>query len=125
MKDNRPIIVYDGVCNLCNSSCNFILKRDKQKQFRLVALQSDEAKELIENYAITENTDSVILIHKNTYFIESDAVIEISRLLPFPWNWGVAFRIIPKNWRDSVYRQIAKHRYRWFGKQQTVCHIKE
>lgn len=122
MNDNKQIILFDGICNLCNSSVNFILKRDKKKQFRFVALQSEEGKELIAKYKIPQETDSVILIKKNEIFIESDSAIEISQLLPFPWNWAVAFKIIPKNWRDKTYRWVAKNRYRWFGKRSS-CRI--
>lgn len=77
----------------------------------------------MEQFQIASDTDSVILIHKNEIFIESDAAIETSKLLPFPWNWTVAFKIIPKNWRDKIYRWVAKNRYRWFGKKEIVCHF--
>lgn len=119
MKKN-PIILFDGICNLCNGTVRFILKKDRKKQFRFVALQSDEGKNLINEYSISSETDSVILIQNNNYFTESEAAIEISKLLPHPWKWAVIFKIIPKNWRDKIYRWVAKNRYRWFGKQD-IC----
>lgn len=119
----KSIILFDGICNLCNSSINFILKRDKKKQFNFVALQSEKGKELMEQFQIASETDSVILIHKNEIFIESDAAIEISKLLPFPWNWAVAFKMIPEKCRDTIYRWVARNRYKWFGKREVVCHF--
>lgn len=123
MENTKPIILFDGVCNLCNASVNFILKRDKRQQFQFVALQSEEGIELIEKHQIPKETDSVVLIKNQNVFTESDAGIEISRLLPSPWNWAVVFKIIPKKWRDSIYRWVAKNRYRWFGKQSVSCHF--
>jgi predicted DCC family thiol-disulfide oxidoreductase YuxK len=122
MTVEKPIILFDGICNLCNTAVNFILKRDKKKHFRFVALQSEESELLIENYNISKDTDSLILIQQNKVFIESDAAIEISKLLPFPWNWSPAIKIIPKKIRDKIYRWIAKNRYKWFGKRDS-CRV--
>jgi len=122
MNDNNPIILFDGICNLCNGSVNFILKRDKKKQFRFVSLQSDEGKELIKRYKIPQETDSVILIRKNKIFVESDAALKISGLLPTPWKWLTIFKIIPTKWRNKIYNWVAKNRYKWFGKRD-VCNF--
>ncbi len=122
MNDNNPIILFDGICNLCNSSVNFILKRDKKKQFHFVSLQSDEGKELIKRYKIPQETDSVILIRKNEIFIESDAALKIIGLLPTPWKWLTIFKIIPIKWRNKIYNWVAKNRYKWFGKRD-VCNF--
>ncbi len=123
-KVEKSIILFDGVCNLCNGLVRFILKRDKKKQFNFVALQSEKGKEFIESYKVPQETDSVILIDKNKVYMESDAAIKISKLLPAPWSWCVVFKIIPKNWRDKMYCWLAKNRYRWFGKRETVCYFK-
>ena len=122
MQQKKHIILFDGICNLCNGTINFILKRDKKDQFHFVTLQSDLGDELIEQYKIAPETDSVILIIKNRVYTESDAALEIARKLPTPWNWFSAFKIIPKKIRDGVYKWIAKNRYRWFGKRNT-CRI--
>ncbi len=119
MQPKKYIILFDGICNLCNGTVNFILKRDKKYQFRFVTLQSDLGNELIEQYKIAPETDSVILIIQNRVYTESDAAIEIARKLPAPWNWLSVFKIIPKKIRDGVYKWIAKNRYRWFGKRDT------
>jgi predicted DCC family thiol-disulfide oxidoreductase YuxK len=123
MNKEEAIILFDGICNLCNNSVSFILKRDKKQQFRFVALQSEEGKEFIEKHAIPKETDSIIFIQNNKVFIESTAAIEISKRLPFPWKWAVVFGIIPKKWRDLIYRWIAKNRYRWFGKKERICNV--
>jgi predicted DCC family thiol-disulfide oxidoreductase YuxK len=122
MEKQNPVILFDGVCNLCNGTVDFLLKRDRRKQFRYAALQSETGKALIQKFQIPEQTDSVILIKLNKVYFESDAVIEISNLLTFPWRLGIIFQIIPKIIRDKIYRWIAKKRYQWFGKRKT-CRI--
>ncbi|WP_340110780.1 thiol-disulfide oxidoreductase DCC family protein [Maribellus mangrovi] len=122
MEQKKPVILFDGICNLCNASINFILKRDKDKLFRYVSLQSDEGKLLVEHHQIPKETDSVILIKNEKVFIESDAAIEIGQLLPWPLKWSPVLRIIPKKIRNGIYRWIARNRYRWFGKRET-CRI--
>ena len=122
VQPEKHIVLFDGICNLCNGAVNFILKRDKKKQFRFVALQSDEGKNLISKFKIAPETDSVILILYNQVYTESDAAIEISKLLPAPCNWFSAFKVTPKKLRNRIYKWIAKNRYRWFGKRET-CRI--
>ena len=80
----QHIVLFDGICNLCNGAVNFILKRDKKKQFQFVALQSEKGEELFAKYGIALETDSIILIIKNKVYTESVAAIEIVRLLPAP-----------------------------------------
>lgn len=118
----KPILLFDGICKLCNTSVNFILKRDKQKQFVFVALQSERGEELVRQFNISKETDSVILIVENQVFLESEAAIEIARMLPAPWKWLTFFKIIPLKFRNMVYQWIARNRYRWFGKRN-VCRI--
>ncbi len=122
MQTKKHIILFDGICNLCNGAVNFILKRDKKKQFRFVALQSEKGIGLISKFEIAPETDSIILIVNNHVYTESDAAIEIAKLLPALWNWLSVFKIIPKKVRDGIYKWIAKNRYRWFGKRKT-CRI--
>lgn len=118
----KPIVLFDGMCNLCNGAVDFILKRDRKKQFQYVALQSEEGKKLVDKYHIPSEIDSVILLKDKQVFTESDAAIEIGKMLPVPWKWAGIFRIIPLKIRNSVYRWIARHRYRWFGKR-TSCRV--
>jgi len=122
VRHEKNIILFDGICNLCNRSIDFILKRDKKNQFYYVSLQSDEGKKIVIWYKIPRKTDSVILIKKGEVFTESDAAIEVGRLLSFPWNCVVILKVIPRVCRDWVYQWIARNRYRWFGKQEN-CRI--
>ena len=122
MNNKDYIILFDGICNLCNFGVDFVIKRDKEKLFRFVSLQSNEGKKLVTNYKIAKKTDSVILIRNNDAFVESDAAIEIGKMLPAPWKWASAFRFIPRKIRDMIYRWVARNRYRWFGKRKT-CRV--
>jgi predicted DCC family thiol-disulfide oxidoreductase YuxK len=101
---------------------DFLLKRDRKKQFRFASIQSEAAQLLIRKFQIPAETDSVILIKSNQVYFESDAALKIAGMLHFPWKTGVIFRIIPKKIRDNIYRWIAKNRYRWFGKRD-ICRI--
>ena len=123
MTFKKPIILFDGVCNLCNNSVRFVLKRDTKRQFSYVPLQSEEGKSLLNKYRIPEETDSIVLIKDEKYYIESDAVLEICEHLPLPWHLARTFKILPLNWRDTIYRWVAKNRYRWFGRREEVTRI--
>ncbi len=122
MKKEKPILLFDGVCNLCNGAVNFVMKRDDKKQFYFLALQSEKGKELVAINNISLETDSVILILENQVYLESEAVIQIVGLLHFPWNLFSVFQIIPVKIRNSIYSWIAKNRYRWFGKRNS-CRV--
>ena len=119
---NNPLILFDGVCNLCNGTVDFLIKYDRKKQFRFIALQSDIGIKATKKFNIPSYTDSVILVNRNQAFTESEAVLEIARLLPFPWNTAIVFVIIPKKLRNKIYRWVAKNRYQWFGKKDN-CRI--
>lgn len=122
MEAEQPIILFDGFCNLCNGTVNFLLKRDKQKQFSFVPLQSEEGKICIQKYQIPSDTDSVLLIKSNHVYFESDAAVEIAGMLGFPWKLARFIKFIPKKTRDKIYRWVAKNRYRWFGKRES-CRV--
>ncbi len=125
MTGGKALILYDGICNLCSGSVGFILKKDKKKQFRFVALQSEEGLKLIQRFQIPKAVDSVILIKKDHVFIESDAAIEICKLLPSPYKWFTIFKSVPEKWRDKIYSWVAKNRYSWFGKKNQCCYFEE
>ena len=120
-KSEQPaIVLFDGVCNLCNASVNFILDRDKQGVFRFAALQSDVGKKLIASCTDDSFPDSVVLFENHQIYTESTAILRICRRLGFPWQLLYFLIFIPAFLRDPVYRWIARHRYRWFGKRD-VC----
>ena len=124
MTAQNPIILFDGVCNLCNGTVDFLLKHGRKRQFRFAPIQSEAAQLLFRKFQIPAETDSVIVIKSNQVYFESDAAIEIAGMLSFPWKMAVIFRFIPKKMRDIIYRWIAKNRYRWFGKRD-ICRISD
>lgn len=122
MQTKQPVILFDGVCNLCNGTVDFLMKRDRKKQFRFASLQSETGEFLRLQYRIPADSDSVILIKSETVFFKSDAAFEIAGMLPYPWKIAAFLKVIPKKIRNRIYDWIAKNRYRWFGKRDT-CRI--
>ncbi len=118
----NPLILFDGICNLCNSAVDFIINKDKKHLFRFIPLQTDAGNLISQKFPIPENTDSVILIKEKKVFTESEAVLEIAALLPYPWRMAAVIKILPSFLRNPIYRWIARNRYNWFGKKNT-CRI--
>lgn len=117
--ENQPIVLFDGVCNFCDASVNFIISRDRAGVFRFAPLQSDAGRELIEKYSIPADVDSVILIDNDRTFIHSDAALRIAQKLGGVWKLLSLFRIVPRPIRDWGYKLFAKNRYRLFGKKDS------
>lgn len=114
------IVLFDGVCNLCNQSVDFIVQRDGKNVFKFASLQSDFAKKLLKHFPIdAEKLDSVLLLKHGKLYQKSSAALQIARQLSGGWKLMYGFIIIPKFLRDFVYTIIAKNRYRWFGKKET------
>ncbi|UMB54479.1 DUF393 domain-containing protein [Lutibacter sp. A64] len=117
--EKNSIILFDGVCNLCNASVNFIIKHDKKEHFKFASLQSDAAKELLLQYNSKKiNMDSIILIENNNFYEKSTAALKISKKLNNGFSLLYLFIIIHPFIRDWVYNYIAKNRYKWFGKKE-------
>lgn len=121
IKGGKKIILFDGVCNLCNSSINFIIKRDKKDIFRYASLQSEIGKKLIlEKNIDTSSLDSILLIDPNiAYYYKSTAALHIAKQLSGLYPLLSIFLILPKFFRDWIYNIIAKNRYKWFGKRES------
>lgn len=120
---SHPVILFDGVCNLCNASVNFVIDRDPDAVFRFGALQSVEGKKLLRDAGVNDTwLDSIVLIDHGHLYTASDAALRIASRMPFPWPAMRIFRIVPRKIRDAVYNWIARNRYRWFGKQD-ACRI--
>ena len=114
------VILFDGVCNLCNVFVKFIIKRDKKKRFGFAALQSDYAKTIEKKYGLNlTDLNTVILIKDSKVYTKSSAVLHIARGLGLPYSLAICFFIIPAFIRNYVYGFVAKNRYRWFGKLNT------
>ncbi len=121
--DSLPIILFDGICNLCNQSIQAVIKRDSKKMFIFASLQSEAGAKLLSQYgAMDSNIDSVVLVHAGEIYIKSDAVLEIIRILGGPYTLILGFQIIPRFIRDFIYDWIARNRYGWFGKRE-ACMI--
>ncbi|WP_100611439.1 thiol-disulfide oxidoreductase DCC family protein [Confluentibacter lentus] len=117
---NKKLILFDGVCNLCNSSVQFIIKHDKKNIFLFAALQSDVGKEIVKDFHIdTNKTDSILFYtpEKGINY-KSTAALKIARHLEFPINLTSIFIIIPAFIRNWVYDYIARNRYKWYGKKE-------
>jgi len=121
VKEEKKIILFDGVCNLCNDVVNFIIKRDRKDVFRYASLQSEIGKQLISERNInTSKIDSILLIDPNTtYYHKSTAALRIAKQLSGIYPLLSVFIIFPTFLRDWVYDFIAKNRYKWFGKKET------
>ncbi len=112
------IILFDGECNFCDRSVQFIVKRDHNKWFKFASIQSESGQNLIKKYGIPNNMESVILIEGNKYYTKSTAALRISKKLDGLWKMFYIFNIVPKPIRDSVYNFIAKRRH-LLGKKDT------
>ncbi|HYE55611.1 MAG TPA: thiol-disulfide oxidoreductase DCC family protein [Chitinophagaceae bacterium] len=115
--ESTPVIFFDGVCNLCNRSVQFVIKHDKQAKFRFASLQSNAGQELLKQYHLPQTDfNSFILYDNGKIYTRSAAALLVAKELN-GWKWLAAFRIVPRFIRDAVYNVIARNRYRWFGKK--------
>ena len=121
---NKKIVLFDGVCNLCNRSILFIIKRDYNDTFRFAPIQSVTGQKLIKEFQFDPTKiDSIVLyIPEKGLFSRSGAVLRISKDLKFPYNLYNLFLIIPSFIRNWVYDYIARNRYRWYGKRE-ICMV--
>lgn len=117
MDTEKGVVLFDGVCNLCNQSIQLIIKQDKQDYFRFAALDSGYGRTMVDKYQVA--TDSIVLIENGQAYTRSDAALRIARRLSGVYPLLYAAMVIPKFIRDHVYRLIARNRYRWFGKRQS------
>lgn len=116
----QPLILFDGMCNLCSSSVQFIIKRDKKKQFYFTSIQSHLGQQIIQYFQLDfTKAESVLLLEKNNIFIESTAALKIANQLSGFWPIFYSFIIIPSFIRNSIYQLIARNRYKWFGKKES------
>jgi len=113
------IILYDGVCNLCNASVRFVLEHDRKDYFRFAPLQSDIGRTLAAKYDLTPDLSTFFLIDHGKAYEKSLAWLEIVRLLGAPWSALYGLKIVPGPVRDWVYDVIGRNRYRWFGRQDS------
>lgn len=117
---HSAIILFDGVCNFCNSSINFVIRHDKKNHFRFAPLQSETGKQLLQQFEAGElPLDSIVLIENNKLYKQSTAVLKIAKQLGGAYRLLYGFVILPRFLRDAVYKYVAKNRYKWFGKKDS------
>lgn len=116
----QSVILFDGVCNFCNSSVNFIIKHDKAGKIKFAPLQSETGMALLRQYdLLSPSIDSIVFITGGKAYIKSTAALHVAKTLGFPWSLFYVFIIIPAFMRNWIYDIIAKNRYRWFGKKES------
>lgn len=114
------VILFDGVCNLCNAAVDFVIERDPAGRFRFAALQSDAGRRLQRDYGLGSiDAKSVLLIDSGRVFARSTAALRIASRLGPPWSLMTVFLLVPVPVRDWLYGFVARRRYRWFGRRST------
>ena len=117
---NKTILLFDGYCNLCHSSVQFVLKHEKKQELYFTSLQSPIGVEILTYYKINSTkNDSLVLIEKNKAYTKSSAALKLSKHLKGLYSLGFIFMIIPTFIRNWVYDFIAKNRYKWYGKKNS------
>ncbi|MDX1439411.1 MAG: thiol-disulfide oxidoreductase DCC family protein [Rubricoccaceae bacterium] len=118
--ESEPIVLFDGVCNLCNNAVDFIIKRDRNEQFKFASLQSETGEDLARRHGIdVSKTNSVVLIDGGQAYVRSAAALKIAKKLDAAWPLMYVFILVPRHIRDFVYDWVARHRYNWFGRRET------
>lgn len=118
---HKKIILFDGICNLCNSAVQLVIRYDQKDVFRFVAIQSDLSHEILKHIGINPaNIDSIILYEPGlAYYYKSQAAIQIAKNLGGFWHFGTILKIIPTAISNQLYDYIAKNRYKWYGKKES------
>lgn len=116
--DSPYVVIFDGVCNLCNGTVRFIIARDPERRFRFAPMQSDAARALIDrHYAPVTELDTFLVIKDDACLVRSDAALAVARELTWPWPLLGALAVVPKGFRDYLYGVLARRRYKLFGRR--------
>lgn len=115
----KRIILFDGECNFCDSSVQFIIKRDPKRLFQFASLQSDIGKELLKKHHAPQTIDSFVLIENNHCYFKSSAALRVCKHLRGAWKLLYVLLVVPRPLRDFFYELVAKNRYKWFGKKES------
>jgi predicted DCC family thiol-disulfide oxidoreductase YuxK len=118
---NKKIILFDGVCNLCDSAVQFVIEHDKKDVFRFASLQSEIGREIIKHIGIDiKNIDSIVLYQPGiAYYYKSEAALEIAKNLGGVFPFATIFKILPTAFSNTIYDFVAKNRYKWYGKKES------
>lgn len=117
---DKKIILFDGVCNLCDNTVQFIIKKDKKDLFRFVAIQSDLGQDIINYIGVdTSKTDSILLYEPGeAYYYKAEAAIKIAKALGGIYSLMGMFSVLPKSLSNAVYDYVARNRYKWYGRKE-------
>jgi predicted DCC family thiol-disulfide oxidoreductase YuxK len=116
----HPIILFDGICNLCNGAVQFIIKHDRDKKFLFASLQSETGQQLLKQFGLSlKNFNSFTLVQDDRVYTKSTGALKVARQISGGWKFLYAFIIIPAFIRDGIYSWIANNRYKWFGKKDS------
>lgn len=118
---DKKIILFDGICNLCDSSVQFIIKHEKKDSYRFVTLQSELGQKILKHIGVdTTKIDSIILYEPGiAYYYKAEAAFKIAAALKGIYNLLSLFSVLPKSITNTVYDYIAKNRYKWYGKKES------
>ncbi len=117
--EHHPVLLFDGVCNLCSGIVQFVIERDPDGIFHFASLQSEAGQALLNEHDLpVDDFDSFVLIENGQAYQRSTAALRVVRQFPWPWKAGYPFIFLPAFLRDPFYNIIARRRYRWFGKQE-------
>lgn len=118
---DQPVLLFDGVCNLCHGWVRFVLRYERRPDLRFCTLQSEGGAQFLTRHGIsTDYRGSLVLVEGGSVLLKSDAALRVASYLKWPWSWGRAAVIFPRCLRDRAYDVIARNRYRWFGRHD-VC----
>ncbi|WP_226583480.1 thiol-disulfide oxidoreductase DCC family protein [Halobacillus litoralis] len=117
------IVLFDGECNFCDKSVQFIIKRDPKGLFKFSSKQSDLGKDLLYKYNVPQELDSLILIEGDKFYDQSTAALRICCNLSGGWKLFYIFVFVPKTIRNQLYNFFSSNRYKWFGKKNDVCSL--
>lgn len=116
---SSPVLLFDGVCNLCNASVQWVIRHDPKAVFRFASLQSEAGQALLQKFNLpTDELNTVVLVDGGKVYTRSDVPIQVGKKLGGWWHLLQMFFIIPRPLRNAVYDWIARNRYRWFGKKE-------
>lgn len=115
----HPVLLFDGVCNLCNGFVKFIIQRDPSGIFHFASLQSATGQALLAQYGLSgESMDTTVLIEDGKAYTHADVALRMAPRLSIWWSWVVVLWLVPRPVRNAIYNWVARNRYRWFGKQE-------
>lgn len=116
---NPPVVIFDGVCNLCNATVDFLIRNDQTGTILFGSFQEDAGRTLLSQYGVFTAPETVYFIENGILYTESTAILRLTRYLPWTWRWLLLGRFIPRPLRDRFYRWVSRNRYRWFGKRSS------